>query len=73
MGGGGNYDKEQLKKDMPKIIEQETAIYGENPNKHYVFIVHNTSRGGGGLEHLSSCVLGASRDNYATEAATRVF
>ena len=67
MCGGGNYDKERLKKDMAKIVEQETAVYGENPNKHYVFIVHNYARGGGGLEHLSSTVLGASRDNYAND------
>jgi predicted metalloprotease with PDZ domain len=67
MCGGGNYDKERLKKDMAKIAEQETAVYGENPNKHYVFIVHNYARGGGGLEHLSSTVLGASRDNYAND------
>jgi len=73
MAGGGNYDKEKLKADMPKIIEHEAAIYGENPNKHYVFIIHNTSRGGGGLEHLSSCVLGVARDNYATEAGYRGF
>jgi len=73
MCGGGNYDKERLKKDMPKIIEQETAVYGENPNKRYVFIVHNTSKGGGGLEHLSSTVLGMSRDNYTTDAGYRGF
>jgi predicted metalloprotease with PDZ domain len=73
MCGGGNYDKERLKKDMPKIVEQETAIYGENPNKRYVFIVHNTSKGGGGLEHLSSTVLGAARDNYASEGGYRGF
>jgi predicted metalloprotease with PDZ domain len=73
MCGGGNYDKERLKKDMPKIIEQETAVYGENPNKRYVFIVHNTSKGGGGLEHLSSTVLGMSRDNYTTEGGYRGF
>ncbi|MHB8206753.1 M61 family metallopeptidase [Mucilaginibacter sp.] len=66
MYGGGNYDKEKLKTDMSKIVEQETAVYGENPNKHYVFIVHNFLRGGGGLEHLSSTVLGASRDAYGT-------
>jgi predicted metalloprotease with PDZ domain len=73
MVGVGNYDKAKLKTDMPKIIEHEAAIYGENPNNHYVFIVHNTSRGGGGLEHLSSCVLGVSRENYATEAGYRGF
>jgi predicted metalloprotease with PDZ domain len=73
MVGGGNYDKERLKVDMAKIVEQETAVYGENPNKHYVFIVHNYFRGGGGLEHLSSTTLGASRDNYTTEAGYRNF
>lgn len=67
MYGGGNYDAEKLKIDMAKIVEQATAIYGENPNQHYTFIVHNFSRGGGGLEHLSSTVLGASKDAYATE------
>jgi predicted metalloprotease with PDZ domain len=73
MVGGGNYDKERLKVDMAKIVEQETAVYGENPNKHYVFIVHNYFRGGGGLEHLSSTTLGASRDNYASENGYRNF
>ncbi|WP_461450953.1 M61 family metallopeptidase [Mucilaginibacter sp.] len=73
MYGGGNYDKERLKKDMAKIVEQETAVYGENPNKHYVFIVHNNFRGGGGLEHLSSCVLGASRDAYGSERGYQNF
>ncbi|TDO19628.1 M61 family metallopeptidase [Pedobacter duraquae] len=67
MYGGGNYDKEKLKVDMAKVIEQETAMYGENPNKHYTFIVHNYATGGGGLEHLNSTVLGASRNQYTTE------
>lgn len=73
MYGGGNYDKERLKKDMPEIIAHETKVYGENPNKRYVFIVHNRARGGGGLEHLSSTVLGASRDNYANERGYQGF
>ncbi|WP_237487904.1 M61 family metallopeptidase [Hufsiella arboris] len=68
MYGGGNYDKTNLQRDMAKIVEQETAIYGENPNKHYTFIVHNYNVGSGGLEHLNSTVLGASRNAYATEA-----
>jgi predicted metalloprotease with PDZ domain len=73
MVGGGSYDKERLKKDMAKIVETETNIFGENPNKHYVFIVHNYLRGGGGLEHLSSTTLGASRDSYATDGGYRNF
>lgn len=67
MYGGGNYDKERLKVDMAKIVEQETTVFGENPNKHYTFIVHNYAQGGGGLEHLNSTVLGASRNAYSNE------
>jgi predicted metalloprotease with PDZ domain len=73
MYGGGNYDKERLKVDMAKVVEQATAIYGENPNKHYTFIVHHFQRGGGGLEHLSSTVLGASRDQYTSKAGYNGF
>lgn len=68
MYGGGKYDKERLKKDMPKIIEKETAVFGENPNKHYVFIVHNYTVGTGGLEHLNSTVLSVARNSWDTEA-----
>ncbi|MDB5119552.1 MAG: peptidase [Sphingobacteriales bacterium] len=67
MFGGGNYNKERLKKDMAKIVEEETSIFGENPNDRYVFIIHNFNAGGGGLEHLNSAVLGASRNNYNSE------
>jgi len=73
MFGGGNYDKERLKTDMAKIVEQATAIYGENPNKHYTFIVHNFSTGGGGLEHLNSTVLGATRSGYTDEKKYKGF
>lgn len=73
MYGGGKYNAERLKVDMAKIVEQATAIYGENPNKHYTFIVHNFARGGGGLEHLSATVLGATRDGYATEEGYKGF
>ncbi|TDQ10154.1 M61 family metallopeptidase [Pedobacter metabolipauper] len=73
MYGGGNYDKERLKVDMAKVVEQATAIYGENPNKHYTFIVHNFNTGGGGLEHLNSTVLGASRRGYTNEKTYKGF
>jgi predicted metalloprotease with PDZ domain len=73
MYGGGSYDKERLKVDMAKVVEQATAIYGENPNKHYTFIVHNFATGGGGLEHLNSTVLGASRNGYTDETKYKGF
>lgn len=73
MYGGGNYDKAKLSADMTKIIEAETAIFKHMPNKRYVFIVHNFQSGGGGLEHLNSTVLGASRDAYATDKGYKDF
>lgn len=73
MFGGGKYDKDKLKVDMAKIVEQGTAIFGENPNKHYTFIVHNFFSGAGGLEHSNSTVLGASRNAYATKAGYKGF
>jgi predicted metalloprotease with PDZ domain len=73
MTGGGTYDDERIKQDFTKIIREQVAIFGENPNKHYTFIVHNYQKGGGGLEHLSSTVLGASRDGYSTEKTYQSF
>ncbi|MDP2412413.1 M61 family metallopeptidase [Daejeonella sp.] len=67
MYGRGNYNKEILKRDMAKIVTEQTRTFGINPNKRYVFIVHNFNSGSGGLEHLNSTVLGASRNSYNTE------
>ncbi|WP_242689277.1 M61 family metallopeptidase [Pedobacter sp. SYSU D00535] len=73
MYGGGNYNKQRLSADISKIVEAETAIFGENPNKRYVFIVHNYQNGGGGLEHLNSTVLGARRFGYTDEGSYKDF
>ncbi|WP_437918271.1 M61 family metallopeptidase [Sphingobacterium sp. LRF_L2] len=73
MVGGGTYDKNRLTNDITKIIECETSLWGENPNHRYVFITHNYQTGGGGLEHLNSTVLGASRNAYLTESAYKNF
>jgi predicted metalloprotease with PDZ domain len=65
MYGEGNYDVDQLKKDMPMVIEAETAVFGENPNKEYLFIVHNVVNGQGGLEHANSTTLSVNRWTYS--------
>ena len=64
MYGEGNFDLEQLKFDMAKIVESCTEVFGENPNKDYVFIIHNLTNGSGGLEHLSSTTLQVNRWGY---------
>ncbi len=65
MYGSGNYDVDTLKKYMGKIVEAETKVFGENPNKHYTFFVHNLDNKGGGLEHLNSTTLQADRWTYS--------
>lgn len=68
MYGMGNYSAEELKRDMPKVIEAEMDVFGgTNPNKHYTFIVHNVVNGQGGLEHLNSCVLSVNRWTYGAD------
>jgi predicted metalloprotease with PDZ domain len=73
MVNAGYYDKERLIRDYTKVIETCTDIFGVNPNKRYVFIVHHFQSGGGGLEHLNSTVLGASRGTYVNERAYSSF
>ncbi len=65
MYGPGNYEVDQLKKDMAKIVEASTAVFGENPNDEYWFIIHNTDVGSGGLEHKKSTTLNVNRWSYS--------
>lgn len=62
--GTGNYDVATLKEDMAKVVESATNVFGENPNKDYLFIIHNTLNGGGGLEHTNSTTLNVNRFTY---------
>ena len=68
MFGKGNYNIEKLKVDMAKITQACTDVFGENPNKEYTFIIHNLTRGSGGLEHLSSTTLEVNRWTYEGSA-----
>lgn len=65
MYGEANYNVAQLQRDMAKVVEAATGVFGSNPNQDYLFIVHNVTDGQGGLEHLNSCVLSVSRWSYS--------
>lgn len=67
MYGEGNYDVEKLKVDMAKVVEAETKVFGENPNKEYLFIIHNLTVGSGGLEHKESTTLQVERWTYGED------
>ncbi|CAN5601060.1 PDZ domain-containing protein [soil metagenome] len=73
MFGEGNFDVDRLQRDMTKIIEECTRIFGEHPCKRYVFIIHNLNSGGGGLEHLNSTTLQTGKWQYAQESSYNGF
>ncbi|MGF1635470.1 MAG: M61 family metallopeptidase [Cyclobacteriaceae bacterium] len=67
MYGSGNYDIQKITRDLIKIVEECTKVFGENPNENYTFIIHNTDKRGGGLEHLNSTTLQVDRWSYQPE------
>ncbi|RYY28077.1 MAG: M61 family peptidase, partial [Sphingobacteriaceae bacterium] len=73
MYNGGMYHEEKLIADFTRIVEEETSIFAENPNKRFVFIIHNFNAGGGGLEHCNSTVLAVPRTAYAAEKTYQDF
>jgi predicted metalloprotease with PDZ domain len=49
------------------VVQKCTDVFGFNPNKEYVFIIHNVSDGQGGLEHTNSTVLSVNRWQYGND------
>lgn len=68
--GSANYDVPTLKKDMKRIVEAATGVFGQNPNKDYTFIIHCVENGQGGLEHMNSTTLSVNRFTFAGSAYT---
>jgi predicted metalloprotease with PDZ domain len=71
--GEGNYDPERMRREVQKIVEAETAIFGSIPYHDYTFILHLRANTGGGLEHLNSTALGFRRLGFATERGYQNF
>ena len=59
--GQGNLKPKQLIKDTQKIIETEAKIFGGLPYDKYLFLVHLSGSGFGGLEHKDSTTLNYPR------------
>ncbi|MCL6433835.1 MAG: M61 family metallopeptidase [Leptolyngbyaceae cyanobacterium HOT.MB2.61] len=55
--GEGNLEPSRLIPDMQKIIQTEADIFGGLPYDRYLFLLHLSSQGFGGLEHKDSCSL----------------
>jgi len=65
MVGVADYDKDQLTTDITKIVQEENKIWQSNPNNYYLIVTHNHNQSHGGLEHLNSTILAASRFSYS--------
>jgi predicted metalloprotease with PDZ domain len=62
--GKGNLDPELAIADIIKIIHVEAEIFGGLPYDRYIFLLHLSPSGGGGLEHKHCCSLLYPRFNF---------
>lgn len=62
--GEGNLEPQQAIADIKKIVEVEAKIFGGLPYEHYIFLLHLSPGGGGGLEHKHCCSLLYPRFNF---------
>lgn len=62
--GEGNYDADKLIEDTQKIIEVEAKLFGGLPYDRYLFLLHVSANGYGGLEHHNCCSLLYSRFGF---------
>jgi predicted metalloprotease with PDZ domain len=62
--GEGNLDPQVAITDIKKIIQVESDIFGGLPYEKYIFLLHLSPSGGGGLEHKDCCSLLYPRFNF---------
>ncbi|WP_373542246.1 M61 family metallopeptidase [Chamaesiphon sp.] len=55
--GEGNLDPQVAIADIQKIVAVEAKIFGGLPYEKYIFLLHLSPAGGGGLEHKNCCSL----------------
>jgi predicted metalloprotease with PDZ domain len=62
--GEGNLDVSSAIEDIQKIVAVEAEIFGGLPYEKYIFLLHLSPSGGGGLEHKNCCSLLYPRFNF---------
>ena len=65
--GQGNANPTQILTDTQNIIRAEAELFGGLPYEQYLFILHQTAQGFGGLEHKDSCALIYPRFSFQPE------
>ena len=62
--GKGHLEPDRLIRDIQKVIEVEAQMFGGLPYDRYVFLLHLSGSGFGGLEHKDSCTLNYPRFGF---------
>lgn len=65
-------DLPQLADDLARLVPHAAAVFGGLPYERYLFLLTQTDRGGGGLEHKNSAVMMLPRFLPAAERRQRV-
>ncbi len=65
----GDFDKTGFNRDLQKIVEAGSALIGDIPYDHYVFLAIGDGRGG--IEHANSCSLSFNGKDLQTENGRR--
>lgn len=60
----GNANPEQIIADTSKVIEAEAEMFGGLPYEQYLFLLHLSGSGYGGLEHKDCCTLNYPRFGF---------
>jgi predicted metalloprotease with PDZ domain len=62
--GKGNLEPERTIRDIQKVIEVEAKMFGGLPYDRYLFLLHLSGSGFGGLEHKDNCTLNYPRFGF---------
>lgn len=73
MVGQDKYPEDKLRIDIGKIIDAAHAVFNDQPNARYLFIVQHSAQGGGGLEHTNSTTLQVRNQVYEKESSYQGF
>jgi predicted metalloprotease with PDZ domain len=65
--GEGNTHPEKIIQDLKKLIKTEAEIFDGLPYQNYVFLLHLSGNGYGGLEHKNSCTLNYPRLGFRAQ------
>ena len=65
--GQGNVEPDRLIADTQKVIEVEAELFSGLPYDSYLFLLHLSAQGYGGLEHKDSCTLNYPRLGFRAE------